>query len=202
LSEVAVVTVLGDTAISFLSGFAVFPILFANGLDSSSGPGPIFVTVPLAFARMPAGMLAALAFYVLLLAAALASAVSMPELVVAPLTRRGWSRASILSALASWLLGLVTVLSFNLWVRLASARHGAGLANADLFETLDHVTSNVMLPAGGFALALFAGWIVPDGLLLRKELDIGPTMLAILRALLRYVVPVGIAAIVLAPYFS
>jgi NSS family neurotransmitter:Na+ symporter len=202
LSEVAVVTVLGDTAISLLSGFAVFPIVFANGLDPSSGPGLIFVTVPLAFARMPAGMLAALAFYVLLLAAALASAVSLLELVVAPLTRSGWSRAraSILSALAAWLLGLATVLSFNLWSDWHPLAMVPGLANANWFEALDHVTSNVMLPAGGFALALLAGWVVPDGLL-RKELDIGPTMLAILRAILRYVVPVGIAAIVLAPYF-
>jgi NSS family neurotransmitter:Na+ symporter len=109
-------SLLGDTAISLLSGFAVFPIVFANGLDPSSGPGLIFVTLPLAFARMPAGLPAAFAFYVLLLAAALASAISLLELVVAPLTRCGWSRvrASLLSSLAAWVLGLATVLSFNL----------------------------------------------------------------------------------------
>jgi NSS family neurotransmitter:Na+ symporter len=203
LSAVAVITVVGDTAISFLSGFAVFPIVFANGLDPSSGPGLVFVTLPLAFARMPAGTLAAFAFYVLLLAAALASAISMLELVVAPLMHRGWSRArvSILSAVAAWVLGLATVLSFNLWSAWHPLVMIPGLANANWFEALDHVTSNVMLPAGGFALALFAGWIVPERLL-REELCIGQTMLAILRAILRYVVPFGITAVVLVPYFS
>jgi NSS family neurotransmitter:Na+ symporter len=203
LWEVAIVTVVGDTAISFLSGFAVFPIVFANGLDPSSGPGLIFVTLPLAFARMPAGMAAALAFYVLLFAAALASAISMLELVVAPLTRYRWSRAqvSILSALVAWILGLATVLSFNLWSAWRPLAMIPGLAKANWFEALDHVTSNIMLPIGGFALALFAGWIVPNRLL-REELGIGSTMLAMLRALLRYVVPVAIAAVVVAPYFA
>jgi NSS family neurotransmitter:Na+ symporter len=200
LCEVAIVTVIGDTAVSLLSGFAVFPIVFANGLDPSSGPGLIFVTLPLGFARMPAGTLSAVAFYVLLLAAALASAISMLELVVAPLTRVGWSRAkaAAIAAAATWTLGLATVLSFNLWSEWHPLSMLPGLDEASWFEVLDHVTSNVMLPAGGFALSLFAGWVVSDKLL-REELGIGRIPLAILRALLRYLVPVGIAGAVLAP---
>jgi hypothetical protein len=55
LTEVAIVTVVGDTAISFLAGFAIFPIVLAQGLDPSSGPGLMFMTLPLAFAAMPFG---------------------------------------------------------------------------------------------------------------------------------------------------
>jgi len=88
LKQVAVVSVAADTAISFLAGLAVFPIAFAHGLDPASGPGLVFVTLPLAFARMPLGTLAAEAFYLLLFVAALASANSMLELVVALLMRR------------------------------------------------------------------------------------------------------------------
>jgi len=77
LSEVALVTVAGDTAVSFVAGFAIFPIVFANGLDPSSGPGLLFVTVPLAFAAMPFGTAASAAFFVLLFVAAISSAISM-----------------------------------------------------------------------------------------------------------------------------
>ncbi|RPH58142.1 MAG: sodium-dependent transporter, partial [Burkholderiales bacterium] len=53
LRQVAVVAVVADTFISLLAGLAVFPIVFAHGLDPASGPGLVFVTLPLAFAKMP-----------------------------------------------------------------------------------------------------------------------------------------------------
>ena len=58
LTEVAIVSVIADTAISFLAGFTVFPVVFAYGLDPASGPGLVFVTLPLAFAQMPFGTIA------------------------------------------------------------------------------------------------------------------------------------------------
>jgi NSS family neurotransmitter:Na+ symporter len=203
LREVAVVTVVGDTVISLLAGLAVFPIVFANGLDPSSGPGLIFVTLPLAFARMPAGTLAAFAFYVLLLAAALASSIALLELIVSPLVRSGWARvtAAISAGAAAWTLGLATVLSFNLWSGWYPLAAVPGLGKANWFEALDYVTSNVMLPVGGFALALFAGWIVPRRLL-ADELGLGTMASALLRAILRYVVPPVVVAVTLAPYLA
>ena len=66
LRTVAIVTVLSDTAISLLAGLAVFPVVFAERLHPSSGPRLMFVTLPLAFARIPLGTSAAIAFFVLL----------------------------------------------------------------------------------------------------------------------------------------
>src|SRR5262245_17800511 len=80
LKQVAIVSAVGDTVISFLAGFAVFPLVFSHGLDPGSGAGLVFVTLLLAFADVPFGTAAALAFFVLLFLAALASAVSMLEL--------------------------------------------------------------------------------------------------------------------------
>ena len=141
LKQIAVVSVLADTAISLLAGLAVFPIVFAYGLDPASGAGLVFVTLPLAFAQMPLGTLAAFGFFILLFVAALASAISMLELVVALLIRRLGMRRGAASAIAGsvcFLAGVPTVLSFNLWANwhplesLARAREfhsvrGAGL---------------------------------------------------------------------------
>jgi NSS family neurotransmitter:Na+ symporter len=91
LREVAIITILADTAISFLAGFAIFPIVFAKGLDPSSGAGLLFVTLPIGFAAMPLGTIAAITFFALLFVAALASAISLLELPVTMLTRAyGW----------------------------------------------------------------------------------------------------------------
>jgi NSS family neurotransmitter:Na+ symporter len=191
LRQAALAAVAIDTAISLLAGFAIFPLVFAHGLDPASGPGLVFVTLPLAFARMPFGVAAAAGFYMLLFVAALASAISMLELAVAPAVRRaGWSRPRAAAALAAacFVAGLATVFSFNRWAELRPTP----------FDAIDQLTSNVMLPLGGLALSLFAGWVLPPGLL-GQELGLGRRGAATLRFTLRWVTPALIAAVALGP---
>lgn len=201
LRQVALITIVSDTTISFLSGFAIFPIVFAHGLDPSSGPGLLFVTLPLAFAKMPFGAITALTFFVLLFVAALASAISLLEMPVAWLIRRfGWPRvrAVVVAAGSCWLIGLATVFSFNYWADWFPLGAIRGLERATIFDLTDHLTSNLMLPAGGFAISIFVGWKLSDRLL-ASELELGPRMTALLHGLLRYVAPLGIGAAAIAP---
>ena len=203
LKEVAIVSAVADTAISFLAGFAVFPIVFSHGLDPASGAGLVFVTLPIAFADMPFGGIAAVAFFVLLLVAALASAISMLELTVATLRRRlGWSRsrASLIAAGTCFAAGLASLFSFNIWSGWHPLAAVPGFAQATIFDLLDELTSNIMLPLGGFALAIFAGWALPPRIL-DQELSLSRTGALWLHRLLRYVVPTGIAAAALTPLF-
>ena len=200
LCEVAIVTLLSDTAISLLAGLAVFPVVFAERLDPASGPGLMFVTLPVAFARMPLGTPAAVAFFVLLTMASLASAISLLEMPVALAGRwLGWSRprATAGAAAACWALGLASVLSFNAWSGWYPLAWVPGLATATAFDSLDHLTSNGLLPLGGLGLALFGGWVMPRRVLV-EELRLGPSVARVVVAALRYVVPVGIVAASLA----
>jgi len=134
---------------------------------------------------------AAAAFYLLLFVAALASAISMLELAVAPAVRRmGWRRARAAWTLAAacFAAGLATVFSFNRWAHWRPTP----------FDAIDHLTSNVMLPAGGLALSLFAGWALPRSLL-AEELGLGARGAALLRFVLRWVTPALIALLALGP---
>jgi NSS family neurotransmitter:Na+ symporter len=196
LKQVAFVSVAIDTAISLLAGLAVFPLVFAHGLDPASGPGLVFVTLPLAFARMPLGSAAACAFYALLFVAALASAISLLEPPVAWLMRRRrWSRprAALIAAVGGYTVGIATVLSFNAWAGWYPLRALAPFERATVFDLIDHLTSNTLLPIGGFAIAVFAGWMLPRRML-ADELQLGPTAATALVVALRLVVPAGIAA--------
>ena len=202
LRSVAIVTLLSDTAISFLAGMAVFPIVFAERLDPASGPGLMFVTLPLAFARMPLGAPAAIAFFVLLTLAALGSALSLLEMPVSLAHRwLGWSRptATLASAVGCWALGLATVLSFSTWSAWYPLTRIPGLATATAFESLDYVSSNVLLPLGGLGLSIFGGWIVQSDAL-AEELGLRPDALRGLTLVLRYVAPIGIVAASVAPF--
>jgi neurotransmitter:Na+ symporter, NSS family len=125
------------------------------------------------------------------------------ELSVAALRRAfAWSRAraSFTSGLACWIIGLATVFSFNLWSGWYPLSAVPLFATASVFDLIDHLTSNILLPVSGFGIAIFAGWVIPRHLL-GSELRLRGAKLAVLRWLLRYPVPIGIAAATLAPLF-
>ena len=202
LRTVAVVTILSDTGISLLAGLAVFPVVFAERLDPSSGPGLMFVTLPLAFARIPLGTMAAIAFFVLLSIAALASAIALLEMPVALAHRwLGWSRltASVTAASTCWTLGLASVLSFNAWSAWYPLARIPGLATSTVFDCLDQLTSNLLLPLSGFGLAVLGGWVI-QATVLADELRLSDPGRRLLRVVLRYVAPIGIAAATVAPF--
>jgi neurotransmitter:Na+ symporter, NSS family len=180
-----------DTLVSLLAGLAIFPIVLANGLDPAEGPGLIFVTLPLAFGHMPGGALFGAVFFVLLVFAALTSSIAMLEGVVLCLVeRRRVSRAvaALASGVVAWLLGLVTVFSFNVWADVRPL-------GMSIFDLIDYATTNLLVTVGGLLIAWFAGWRI-SGETARRGLDLadGPAFRG-WRLLVRVVVPIAIAAI-------
>ena len=201
LRHVATITLVSDTAISLIAGLAVFPVVFEEGLNPASGPGLMYVTLPLAFARVPFGTVAATAFFILLSVAALSSAISLLEMPVALAHREfGWSRRRSAAGAAAlcWTLGIPSVLSFNVWATWRPLAWLPGLSSLSVFDALDHLASNILLPLGGVALAVFGGWVVPPRLLADQLGLSGPGNRALV-LLLRYAVPLGIAAASILP---
>ncbi len=145
-----------DTIVALLAGIAIFPIVFANNLHPNSGPGLIFETLPIAFGSMTGGWLMGILFFVMLAVAALTSAISLIEPAVAWLVEnKDFTRekACVWSGLVTWALGLGTVFSFNIWSNVK-------FFDRSIFQLLDYLTANLMLPIGGFCIAVFSGWIM------------------------------------------
>ncbi len=193
IGATAVAVAVADTGIALLSGLVIFPLVFANGLDPASGPGLIFQTLPLAFGSMPGGPIIAAIFFLLLTFAAWTSAISLIEPPVAWLIEsRGLTRpaAALLVGVIIWALGFLSVLSFNEWAQYTFWR-------GTYFDNLDFVTSNIMLPLGGLAITVFAGWVMAR-ISTADELDpaAGPWY-RIWRFLARYVSPVAVVLIFL-----
>lgn len=148
--------VLTDTAIALVAGVTIFAIVFANGMEPAAGPGLIFQTLPIAFGQMPAGTLFATLFFVLVAFAAWTSSISLVEPAVSWLvenTRFRRRQAALLVGGTIWLLGLAVLLSFNVWSEIK-------LFGLTIFDQLDKLTTNVMLPLGGLLMALFAVWVM------------------------------------------
>ncbi len=156
-STVTIIAVL-DTLVAVAAGLAIFPVVFANGLEPGQGPGLMFVTVPLAFGQMPLGSLFGTLFFVLVSFAAITSAISIAEPALAYLVENynaKRSRVAVSLGVISWVLGLGTVLSFNVW----EDTHLVG--ELTFFGFVDYVSQNIMLPLGGLFIALFAAWGLP-----------------------------------------
>lgn len=190
---------LADTAIAILAGLAIFPIVFANGLEAGQGPGLIFNTLPLAFGQMPGGVVFGFLFFVLLFFAAWTSAISMIEPAVAWLVETfSFSRvaSSVLCGLITWVVGLGTVFSFNHWSRI-KLLDGTFFEGKSFFDLLDYLTTNIMLPLGGILICLFAGWVISESSR-RDELQMKHSgMYSLWRFLTRYVAPSGVILIFL-----
>ncbi|NOQ17375.1 MAG: sodium-dependent transporter [Methyloprofundus sp.] len=177
-----------DTVVALLAGIAIFPIVFANGLDVGSGPGLIFQTLPIAFGSMTGGWLFGLLFFLLLVFAALSSAISLIEPAVAWCVERydiERRNACIIMGSITWLFGMGTVFSFNVWSDMT-------LFGANFFEVLDYLTANIMLPLGGFFIAIFAGRVMLAKHA-QEELDIeNNTLFSIWKFLVSYVAPAAV----------
>lgn len=189
-----------DTLVALLAGIAIFPIVFANGLDPAEGPGLIFVTLPIAFGNMTGGLVFGTLFFILLFFAALTSSIGSLEPVVAWVEEhRGIKRSSaaIITCSSAFAIGLGTVFSFNIWSGWHPLGFSERFADTGFFDLIDYITANLMMPLGGLLLALFVGWRVSPQAV-ADELNIqSPWFFKAWIWLLRWVVPISITLIFL-----
>ncbi|MBZ0096457.1 MAG: sodium-dependent transporter [Sulfuricella sp.] len=193
IARTSLFVALADTAVGLLVGLAIFALVFANGLEPAAGPGLIFQTLPIAFGKMPGGAFIGTLFFLLVAFAAWTSAISLVEPAIAWLTentRLTRLQAAWLIGLTDWVLGIAVLLSFSAWkdVRL--------LFGLGIFDTLDKLTTNILLPLGGLLMALFAGWVMKT-LHVQEELNITTQPYRLWRFTIRFVSPLAIIAIFL-----
>jgi len=157
----ALIIVVAEALAGVLAAFTVFPVLFAGGGLSAEGPGLVFQSLTVAFDALPLGSLMRAVLFVLLALVAWLSTLGLAEPCVAWLVeRRGLTRprAVLWTGAASWLLGVIVILSVNRWAFSFSI---LGITRTlGLFDVLILVSSFVFLPLVGLLLAIFAGWVL------------------------------------------
>ena len=189
---------IADTSVALLAGIAIFPLVFTYGLEPAGGPGLIFISLPIAFGQMPFGTFFGTLFFVLLMFAAWTSGISLLEPAVTWLVEnKNMTRvkATALAGFIVWILGIVTVLSFNHW---AFSFQFAGTTKENgMFDIFDILTSNIMLPIGGLLVAIFAAWLMSRTSTV-DELGLGDgTAYKAWRFSVRYIAPFGVIIIFL-----
>ncbi len=195
LTRTAFAVAIVDTAVAMVAGLAIFALVFGAGLETGQGPGLMFVTLPLAFAEMPFGALVGGVFFILVLGAAISSSISLIEPVAAFLVERfdmTRPQAVTIMVIAAWAMGLLTVVSFNLWAEGTIFHTLFGRTAFDFIELL----TNIFMPVGGLLIALFAGWALTQSEVM-KELGSSVAWFKVWRFLVRFVAPAAVAFVFL-----
>jgi NSS family neurotransmitter:Na+ symporter len=166
LFKASLAIVLLDTLVALMAGMAMFPAVFALGFAPDAGPGLVFQVLPTVFNHMPLGTLWAFLFFLLLMVAALTSGISLLEVVTAYfIDERGWSRkkASLTFGFCIFVVGSLCAISVSDWNNLPwlekTLRIAFGNVKGSLFDVLDNLASNWLLPLGGLMVAIFVGWV-------------------------------------------
>lgn len=200
-----------DTLVAILAGLAIFPILFSAYEafsvketieqlgDDASGPGLVFVSMASVFNDMQFGQIIGPIFFILLSVAALSSSISILEPGVAYLSEeRILSRkksAIIISAL-SWLIGIGSVLSFNIWSDVKI------IGDYNFLASMELIAIKNLQPLGGMLIAIFIGWFMKESLIKDELGEINPTIYAIWKIFIRFVAPIGIGFVLLSQIFA
>lgn len=180
LAGTAVSVAVADTSIAVIAGLAIFPAVFAFGIDPGEGPELVYITLPVIFQNMAGGLIWAFMFFLLLCFAAITSTISVLEVIVAYLSEQlAMSRrnAAILAMISVGLLGILCAVS------------------RDVFSVFN-ASPDLMLPLGGFFIVVFVGWFL-SGDESRKELSSDGKYRVryyhLFKFLVRFVAPLAIA---------
>lgn len=189
------VTIL-DTLVAVLAGVMIFPAVFSFGIEPTTGPELVFITLPNVFEQLPFGNIWSFVFFVLLALAALTSTISLHEVSTAYVHEEyhiSRKKAAIIVSVGVTILGILSSLSMGV---LSSYT----LFGLNFFNLLDFVTAKIMLPLGGMMICIFTAKRV-DKLLLKEEVTNHGTIrfyfFSTYAFFVKYIAPIAIGLIFL-----
>ncbi len=156
ITSTAFTVAIMDTVVALLAGLIIFSVVFSYGLEPGAGPTLMFQTLPVLFSKMPGGYIVSVLFFLLVGFAALTSAISLLEVVVAyfdethNVDRR---KGTLFMGGIIFVLGILCALSFNVLADFKIIGH-------TIFDLFDAFTSKFALPFGGLMISLFFGWVL------------------------------------------
>lgn len=194
LTSTAFSVVLADTLIALLAGLVIFPAAFSFGIRPTAGMGLVFNTIPMIFNQMAGGYIFCIIFFVLLAIAALTSTISLLEVVVAYLSEelhinRKW--ATVWASVATLLIGSFASLSLMENTPFA-------IGGRTVFDLMDFVSSNILLPLGGVLIVIFVGWRLGKAKFFEEvtnEGTIKASLKKVIFFIIRYLAPIAITIV-------
>ncbi|MGE8202944.1 sodium-dependent transporter [Heyndrickxia sp. NPDC080065] len=184
-----------NLAIVLLAGLAIFPAVFALGLEPGAGPVLLFNVLPTVFSQLPFGMVFFGAFLILFLFAALTSAFSMLEIIVSVVSKNNAQRKkwSWIIGLAIFAFGVPSALSFGI---LGDVK----IFHKTIFDVMDYTVSNILMPLGALLISIFVPLKMKKSALYEEMIKgskVKKGLFDVWYILIRYVAPILILVVMM-----
>jgi NSS family neurotransmitter:Na+ symporter len=198
IPKMSFIVALMTFVIAMIAALMIFPIVFTFGLPPEGGPGLVFQTLPILFAKMPGEVVLSTLFFALLFFTAITSSISLLEMLVANFMEIfNWPRhkSTLITASITFLIGIPCALSssdtlFANW---------SGIYGSNFFDTMNTITSNWMMPISGLLTTLFVGWKMEKEVF-NSELIKGSSFRFLLKPIffaVKWIAPVCVTLIIL-----
>ena len=196
LTKTAVTVSLLDLLVAVMMGLIIFPAVMSFGLNGEGIEGAtlVFVTLPEVFMQMHGTQIWSILFFLLLAVAALTSTISVAEVAVACIRDR--FKVSRLKAVLIVMLPLFVI--SPICSLSQGALSGVTIFGLTIFNFLDTLATNVLLPVVSIGLCIWLGWFAPKGLLSDQLSNAGSlkTRLALpIRFIIRWIAPLLILTV-------
>ncbi len=192
-----------DTLVAFLAGVMIIPAVYVflgeEGMRSS-GPGLMFMALPKVFAQMGSiGNIVGAAFFIMVLFAALTSAMSVLEAVVASLIDCfGWSRkkAVLIETAVALVIGIIICLGYNVLYFEITLPNGSA---AQILDIMDYVSNQIFMPVVAIGTCILVGWILKPDTIIKEATKNGETFRrkGLFIVMIKYIAPVMLFALLL-----
>lgn len=201
LTRTAVTVSLLDLGTAILMGLIIFPAVMTFGLadHNLAGSALVFITLPEIFAQMGGTLFWSTLFFLLLSVAAFTSTISLAEVSVAFMEchfRMSRKRAVVTVVTPLFLLSSICSLSVGPWSDFK-------IMGMTIFDFLDTMTTNIMLPVGGILLCIYMGWVAPRSFF-RNELTNNGTLTShafwLIAFIVKWVAPALIALVLIGQF--
>lgn len=201
LTRTAVTVSLLDLGTAILMGLIIFPAVMTFGLadHNLAGSALVFITLPEIFAQMGGTLFWSTLFFLLLSVAAFTSTISLAEVSVAFMEchfRMSRKRAVVTVVTPLFLLSSICSLSVGPWSDFK-------IMGMTIFDFLDTMATNIMLPVGGILLCIYMGWVAPRSFF-RNELTNNGTLTShafwLIAFIVKWVAPALIALVLIGQF--
>ncbi len=188
----AIIIALLNFVFCIVAGLVIFTFIFGYGATPDSGPGLVFISLPLIFANMGlSGQIIAFLFFIALIFAGITSAISMLEpLNTWLIDRFSFSRtkANLTTISITYILGVILLFS-----NIAIYQENLSFFGKNLFGWFDYISASYMLPLAGVFLCIFVGWILPKSQVYAMcEGNLTGKIFKIWYFIIKFIAPVGI----------
>ncbi len=192
-----------DAGIAILAGFMVIPAVFAfsggNEEALNAGPGLMFVTLPKVFNTMGMSSVIGGVFFLLVLFAALTSAISLMEAAVSTVCdqfKLSRTKSAVIIAITSIVLGIPSSLGNGIW-------SGFKVLNMAFLDLMDFITNAVFMPVGALLTCIFVGYVIGTKVI-TDEIKSSSAFKRekVFTVMIKYIAPICIIAILISSILS